>query len=1269
MASSSASGPPQKEYIIGGVKVLCPVKPYPSQMAMMAQIVKGLQRRQNCLLESPTGSGKSLALLCSTLAWHQAEKEKAQKYNDLIFQGITDPDILARAAGLTNLPSNPVPLQGPQAPGPPSLPQVSRPHDHVSSSTATQQSAAAAASADAAATGGGFIPGDEFDTDFRSQTVQFRNPIGMGAVEGGLDETMEVDNPGFVARMQEPTLMKVPKIYFGTRTHKQIYQIMRELRRTAYKHVRTTVLSSREHTCIHPTVSKMPNKNEGCQLLIDPREGPGCRFNHGVNKIKTHDRLSSYGIQDAWDIEDLVVLGKKIGACPYFSARSLKETADIIFCPYNYLIDPLIRDSMSIDLKNQIIVLDEAHNIEDSARDSVSCTMKEEEFAEAIKDFNRLVELDFCKEECNTLSQALSALSGWIELNKDNLNDYKEFDRSGRILSGTDMVANLTNLKLGPDRYEELRKCFQMVSADQDPEENNPRLKGPTTIFLKSFFLMLNILYMDEMKFRDDYRIALVRTQVRTTGNRDKGGYYRKNSSVGWEYLLHFWCLNPAVAFLSIGKSARSVILTSGTLSPMSSFQSELSVPFQIQLEANHVIDKNQVWVGTVGRGPTDQVLQATYQNTETWQFQDEIGRLVLSVCEVVPRGVLCFLPSYSMLNKLYERWQSTGLWDEISNHKLAVTEPRKSDMFESSLRLFYDTIAETRHVERGGGINGAFLMAVCRGKVSEGLDFTDDNARAVISIGIPFPNVKDIQVDLKRQYNNQHCRSRGLLPGSEWYEIQAYRALNQALGRCIRHRYDWGALILVDERFQRGQLSSGMQQTKYTRGLSKWVRNKIVHYHSFASALASINQFAENMIANPPVRPESLDATLNSSTSDIKKEGEVSHSCVDNHKSESSFKVEIDLKDGQAELSESKSTVNLQSSRHSKNCDALCITLEEEHPQGEDLNTTLKNTHNSNLEDSDFMLSEENLTIPPSRVPYTSTQISGLKDIAFPSLTQISQVKSEITEAVGNIDSPKKCLSSDQSVILKTENQPSFQLADISATSKVASPWFVKATDLMTPKSLDESSRPFRKRKSFSLASESDVQHNSTELKLNATKRTPLQSKYGESTEKRVLKDEEKLLFEDMEVGLEEEEDHKVKHKNIVTEADKGNSSSQVYNSDDDLFFEIISSNEPCVKQLKENIPACYSNTLDEKFTTGKDISESSGYASSAGKRHKTENKDTKNPHSIKKVQKRISQGFQKDASALNDSDMEDFCLEKSYSTPKVKKRSKPNNKSLSEN
>lgn len=54
-------------------------------------------------------------------------------------------------------------------------------------------------------------------------------------------------------------------------------------------------------------------------------------------------------------------------------------------------------------------------------------------------------------------------------------------------------------------------------------------------------------------------------------------------------------CVCVSQAFSDLSGTVRSIVLTSGTLSPMGSFSSELGVKFSIQLEANHVIKKSQV--------------------------------------------------------------------------------------------------------------------------------------------------------------------------------------------------------------------------------------------------------------------------------------------------------------------------------------------------------------------------------------------------------------------------------------------------------------------------------------------------------------------------------------------------------------------------------------------------------------------------------------------------------------------------------------------------
>lgn len=58
---------------LNGVNVHFPFKPYPCQEAYMRKVMESLFRAENALLESPTGTGKTLCLLCATLAWQREQ--------------------------------------------------------------------------------------------------------------------------------------------------------------------------------------------------------------------------------------------------------------------------------------------------------------------------------------------------------------------------------------------------------------------------------------------------------------------------------------------------------------------------------------------------------------------------------------------------------------------------------------------------------------------------------------------------------------------------------------------------------------------------------------------------------------------------------------------------------------------------------------------------------------------------------------------------------------------------------------------------------------------------------------------------------------------------------------------------------------------------------------------------------------------------------------------------------------------------------------------
>lgn len=72
------------------------------------------------------------------------------------------------------------------------------------------------------------------------------------------------------------------------------------------------------------------------------------------------------------DVEELRAEGRKCTGCPHFAARRLQEDADIIFAPCNYPVDSRTRDLSELKLDKAMLVIDEAHKIEDCRRSAGS---------------------------------------------------------------------------------------------------------------------------------------------------------------------------------------------------------------------------------------------------------------------------------------------------------------------------------------------------------------------------------------------------------------------------------------------------------------------------------------------------------------------------------------------------------------------------------------------------------------------------------------------------------------------------------------------------------------------------------------------------------------------------------------------------------------------------------------------------------------------------------------------------------------------------------
>lgn len=367
-------------------------------------------------------------------------------------------------------------------------------------------------------------------------------------------------------------------------------------------------------------------------------------------------------------------------------------------------------------------------------------------------------------------------------------------------------------------------------------------------------------------RVRRCYKVHVgIEEQKTQKGNKKIDGWTSKTSTTpsvqGNAKVVSYWCFNPGFGMTQIlSKNVRSVILTSGTLAPLKPLISELGIPVNVRLENPHIIKNSQVYVRIVSQGPDNEPLISNYQNRNNPKYVTSLGRTILNFCPIIPSGLLVFFPSYFIMNKCIEDWQACELWGQITARKPVFIEPRTKEEFLIIMDAYYAKINDPNG-------KGAMFFAVCRGKVSEGLDFADMNGRGVIITGLPFPPVKDPRVVLKRRYLEENrTRENEILSGAEWYGLEATRAVNQAIGRVIRHKDDYGAILLCDQRFN---------DKRQKDQLSKWLQGHLQQgpYPGFGKVIREMSLFfkeAARTLPKPMAKPSAYEEKPLSKASEI---------------------------------------------------------------------------------------------------------------------------------------------------------------------------------------------------------------------------------------------------------------------------------------------------------------------------------------------------------------------------------------------------------------
>lgn len=371
-----------------------------------------------------------------------------------------------------------------------------------------------------------------------------------------------------------------------------------DLMRSAGLKIRSVTITAKEKICFRQKV-----------------DCAACRYGDGY-----YDRRR-LALKKAMQIEKItpevvVDLAMEFEICPFELSLDITEIADIVICDYNYVFDPRVRLKRHFAKKSRIgILIDEAHNLPDRAREMYSARLSGSEIA------SLRARISAAFGEDNLLSRLMTELLSALTV-EDAEYDARSEVPENALLVVQRFAQEAEKLNIGDeDTLELIQQCRWFVRVAKQFDENA-------------------------------YRV-LIRPE-------DK------------KYIeMRLWCFAPEKFFDSLYDRIGGVALFSATLTPISFYANMLAVPpncGRLSLESPFPVEN--LFVAR---------LPVSVKYHDRAQTMEQVAQIIHTVAHSHTGNYLACFPSHAYLMQAYEYYRTRFPEDRAVYQSAHMSEEKRA--------------------------------------------------------------------------------------------------------------------------------------------------------------------------------------------------------------------------------------------------------------------------------------------------------------------------------------------------------------------------------------------------------------------------------------------------------------------------------------------------------------------------------------------------------------------------------------------------------------